>query len=112
MGELGAEALELAGADPEQTLERAGEAFLGRKAQVEGQISTGVGNSANTEMELVDDSGKVVQRTHTNEQGNYRFKNVNQGKYKVRAKKDGYGSAESDVQAAPASAPAKASMKL
>lgn len=81
--------------------------------QVEGQISTKGGTlSANTEMELLDDAGKVVQRTHTNEQGNYRFKNVNEGKYKVRARKDGFGQAESDVTTAPMAAPAKASMAL
>ncbi|MBS1150218.1 MAG: Ankyrin repeat protein [Myxococcaceae bacterium] len=81
--------------------------------QVEGQISTkGGGLSSNTEMELVDELGNVVQRTRTTDQGNYRFKNVNQGKYKVRAKKDGFGAAESTVDSAPNAAPAKASMAL
>ena len=81
--------------------------------QVEGQISSkGGGLSTNTEIELVDDRGQVVQRTRTTDQGNYRFKNVNEGKYKVRARKDGVGQAESDVSTAPMAAPAKASMAL
>ena len=81
--------------------------------QVEGQISTkGGALSSNTEIELLDRDGNVVQRTRTTEQGNYRFKNVNEGKYKVRAKKDGFGSQESDISTAPMAAPAKASMSL
>lgn len=89
------------------------EAQANKFAQVEGQISTrGGAQSTNTEMELVDDLGNVVQRTRTTEQGSYRFKNVTEGKYKVRAKKDGVGSVEADVTAAPKEAPAKASMAL
>lgn len=81
--------------------------------QVEGQISTKSGGlSSNTEIELLDERGNVVQRTRTTDQGNYRFKNVNEGKYKVRAKKDGFESRESDVSPAPMAAPAKASMAL
>ena len=81
--------------------------------QVEGLISTKAGGlSANTEIELLDEAGNVVQRTRTTEQGNYRFKNVNEGKYKVRARKDGFAQQESDVSTAPMAAPAKASMAL
>jgi hypothetical protein len=85
-----------------------------RFGTVEGTLSmgTGEGVSANTELELVDDQGRVVQRVRTTEQGNYRFKNVSGGKYKVRAKKDGWRDQEMPVQAAPATAPAKADFRF
>jgi squalene-hopene/tetraprenyl-beta-curcumene cyclase len=82
-----------------------------RYAEVEGQLALGAGRgqSANTTVELVDEDGRVVQSTVTTEQGNYRFKNVDKGKYRVRAKKDGFRDLEQSVDAAPA-APAKAVM--
>ena len=82
--------------------------------EIEGQLSLegGAGVSANTVVELVDDKGNVVQRASSTEQGNYRFKNVAGGTYKVRTRKDGWAAQESTVQAAPSSAPAKADMRL
>jgi squalene-hopene/tetraprenyl-beta-curcumene cyclase len=56
--------------------------------------------AANAEVELVDDSGNVVQRTVSNEAGQYRFKSVDQGKYKVRFRKDGFERNEVEVKAA------------
>jgi hypothetical protein len=89
------------------------EAQAAQFAQVEGRISTKGGEeSANTEIELVDELGAVVQRTRTTDQGNYRFKNVTGGNYKVRARKDGVGSAESTVHAAPKAAPARSNMSM
>ena len=80
-------------------------------AEVEGQIALrGGSGSANTLVELVDDSGNVVQSTRTTEQGNYRFKSVDRGQYKVRVRKNGFSDLEQNIQAAPAAAPAKASM--
>lgn len=80
-------------------------------AEVEGQIALKTGSgSANTLVELVDKAGRVVQSTRTTEQGNYRFKSVDQGQYRVRVRKAGFDSLEQSVQAAPAAAPAKASM--
>lgn len=80
-------------------------------AEVEGQISLrGGANSANTLVELVDDKGHVVQQTRTTDQGNYRFKTVDRGQYRVRVKKQGFADLEAPIQAAPAAAPAKASM--
>ncbi len=80
-------------------------------AEVEGQIALKTGSgSANTLVELVDKEGRVVQSTRTTEQGNYRFKSVAQGQYRVRVRKAGFDSLEQSVQAAPAAAPAKASM--
>jgi len=82
--------------------------------EIEGQLSIegGAGVSANTVVELIDDNGKVVQRAQSTEQGNYRFKNVSGGKYKVRASKAGWKTEEKDVDAAAATAPAKVDMKL
>lgn len=83
-----------------------------RYAQVEGQISLkgGQAQSANTVVELVDDQGRVVQSTVTTEQGNYRFKNVDKGNYRVRAKKDGFRDLEAPVTPEPAAPAAKAVM--
>jgi squalene-hopene/tetraprenyl-beta-curcumene cyclase len=82
-----------------------------RFAEVEGQIALkGGSGSANTVVELVDKAGNVVQATRTTEQGNYRFKTVDKGEYRVRARKIGFADLEQSVQAAPAAAPAKASM--
>lgn len=75
--------------------------------EVEGALTLGklgIG-SANTRVELVDDDGHVVQAVTSTEQGNYRFKNVKPGKYKVRAQKQGFDSLEAPV-AAEAKAPA------
>ncbi len=80
-------------------------------AEVEGQVSLrGGASSANTLVELVDDKGQVVQQTRTTDQGNYRFKTVDGGKYRVRVKKHGFSDLEAPIQAAPAAAPTKASM--
>ncbi len=80
-------------------------------AEVEGQVSLrGGASSANTLVELVDDKGRVVQSTRTTEQGNYRFKTVDRGQYRVRVKKSGFDDLEQSVHAAPAAPAAKASM--
>lgn len=83
-----------------------------RYGEVEGQLSlkAGKGDSANTLVELVDDEGRVVQSTVTTEQGNYRFKNVDKGKYRVRARKEGFRDLEQGVTAEPAAPAAKAVM--
>lgn len=65
----------------------------------------------NAEVELVNEKGDVVQSVVSTEQGNYRFKNVDKGNYKVRVKKQGYALEEMPVSAAPAKA-AEASGKL
>jgi squalene-hopene/tetraprenyl-beta-curcumene cyclase len=51
-----------------------------------------------------------VQSVRSTEQGNYRFKNVDGGKYTVRARKEGFAAQESSVVATPAEAPAKVDM--
>lgn len=85
--------------------------------EIEGQLSmeagaAAAGTSANTEVELVDQLGNVVQRVRSTEQGNFRFKTVAKGNYKIRTAKKGYGKQEMDVEAAPAKPAAKADMKL
>jgi squalene-hopene/tetraprenyl-beta-curcumene cyclase len=80
--------------------------------EIEGQLSLagGQAQSANTLMELVDEDGRVVQSTVTTEQGNYRFKNVDKGQYRVRARKDGFRDLEQEVSSQPAAPASKASM--
>jgi len=81
--------------------------------EVEGNLSLkgGALASSNTIVELVDDQGKVVQSTRTTEQGNYRFKNVNEGGYKVRTRKGGFADLEQSVSTKANAAPAKLNMK-
>jgi hypothetical protein len=53
-------------------------------------------------VELVDEKGRVVQATRSNEAGQYRFKSVDKGQYKVRVRKEGFKDAELSVSSAPA----------
>lgn len=82
--------------------------------EVEGQVrmSKNARSSAHTVVELVDKAGRVLQRTRTTGQGNYRFKNVDSGKYWVRVKKKGFQEAESEVETSAMSAPASADLNL
>lgn len=67
--------------------------------EVEGNLklgSLGIG-SANTFVDLVDEDGKVLQTVRSTEQGNYRFKSIKPGNYKVRARKEGYAPREAPV---------------
>jgi len=80
-------------------------------AEVGGRLNLAAEDAANTEVELVDERGRVVQSTRSTAQGNYRFKNVDEGTYTVRAKKAGFKDLESSkIQAAPAAAPASVNM--
>jgi squalene-hopene/tetraprenyl-beta-curcumene cyclase len=85
-----------------------------RFGEVEGKITwrKGSAQSANTLIELVDEKGHVVQSTRSTEQGNYRFKNVDGGKYKVRVTKDGFETKEASVAPAAKAAPAAADVDL
>jgi squalene-hopene/tetraprenyl-beta-curcumene cyclase len=76
-----------------------------RYGQVTGQLQAeGAQAAANAEVELVDASGRVVQRTMSNEAGNWRFRDVDQGQYRVRVRRAGFRAAEMPVSAAPARA--------
>jgi hypothetical protein len=98
--------------DPEAAKQRFGE--------VEGQLNLEAGGGvaadvvgANAQVELVDERGVVVQRATTTRSGEYRFKNVEAGKYKVRAaKKAGFADAEAPVEARPAAAPSRVDMDM
>ncbi len=84
-----------------------------RYGQVTGQLQAeGAAAAANAEVELVDGQGRVVQRTQSNEAGNYRFRDVDQGQYRVRVRRSGFRSAEVPVTAAPARASAVGTTQL
>lgn len=83
------------------TLEKQQQAF----GEIEGALSVdGAMPLANTRVDLVDDHGNVVQSAVTTGEGNYRFRNVDKGSYKVRVNKRGFEAAEAPVTAAPAAA--------
>jgi hypothetical protein len=88
------------------------EAQKARFAEVSGQVSIDDGEeAANTVVELVDKDGNVMQSTRTTRSGQYRFQNVDDGKYKVRVKKKGFKDWEANLdakKAAESAAPAAA----
>lgn len=87
------------------------EAQRASTGDVAGAVSFDGADLANTEVELVDDDGHVVQKSVTTRSGQYRFQNVDAGKYKVRVKKQGFKDWEADIKAekaAEAAAPAAA----
>lgn len=91
------------------------EARRKKYAEVQGQVrlqDQGGKRSANTVIELVDEKGEVVQRTRTTAQGNYRFKNVDEGRYRVRVKKRGWKDKEAKIRAQRSSAPANIDLDL
>ena len=89
------------------------DAQLADYGQIEGKLDfAGGGSASNTTVELVNDKGEVIQRTTSTDQGNYRFKNVSKGGYKLRVSKKGFAAKEAEVQAAPAAPAAKADMTL
>ena len=90
------------------------EAQAKKYAEVQGKLDLardGEG-AANAVVELVNARGDVVQRVQSNEAGNYRFKSVDKGEYKVRVQKKGFAASEKEVHAEPAAAPVDASMSL
>ena len=81
-------------------------------AEVQGQLALPDGAAAaNTPVELVDDNDNVIQKVRSTASGQYRFKGVDAGKYKVRVMKKGFGKMEAPVSAAKATE-AKQDMKL
>lgn len=84
-----------------------------RWGEVGGRLTFEDGDAAeNAEVELVDKEGNVVQKARTTQSGQYSFKQLEGGDYRVRLRKDGYVAGEQQVKAAPAAAPAKADLKL
>ncbi len=83
-----------------------------------GEISGGLGlakragmGAANARVDLIDASGKVVQSVQSNEEGQYRFKSVDKGNYRVRVQREGFKAVEAPAAAAPASE-SKADLRL
>ena len=70
-----------------------------RFAEVAGKLDVQDRGAANTLVDLVDNEGRVLQQVWTTRDGNYRFKNVDAGKYKVRVNKKGFAQEEVDVDA-------------
>ena len=69
--------------------------------QIQGQLGLDGAEGANTRVDLLDALGNIVSSTRTTKSGSYRFRNVDEGKYRVRVAKEGWGAAEQEVQAAP-----------
>ena len=81
--------------------------------EIEGQLNlAGGAASANTTVDLVNDKGEVVQRVQSNEAGNYRFKSVSKGAYKIRVTKQGFAAKEAAVEAKPAAPASRADVQL
>jgi hypothetical protein len=71
--------------------------------EVQGQLALPDGAAAaNAPVELVDDDGNVMQKTRTTASGQYRFKGVDAGKYKLRVAKKGFEKLEAPVSTAKA----------
>lgn len=85
------------------------EAQSARYAEVQGKLdlSRDGSGAANADVDLVDERGNVVQSVRSNAAGQYRFKSLDSGKYKVRVRKDGFAAQEASVDA-KAGAPAAA----
>ena len=66
---------------------------------IQGKLSAKGAGIANTEVQLVDELGKVMATTRSTDDGQYRFKNVDAGKYKLKIMKKGYAPIERDVKA-------------
>lgn len=68
--------------------------------QVAGKLSFGDGDDvAGAKVELVDEIGNVVGAAVSTRSGQYRFKNVGSGNYRVRVKKEGFSAPEQEVEA-------------
>jgi len=68
-------------------------------AEVSGKLDLKDRGAANTSVDLVDEEGRVIQQVWTTRDGNYRFQNVDAGKYKVRVNKKGFRKEEIDIDA-------------
>jgi squalene-hopene/tetraprenyl-beta-curcumene cyclase len=80
--------------------------------EVEGNLGLkqlGIGSS-NTSIDLVDEDGNVLQTVRSTDQGNYRFKSVKPGKYRVRARKEGYAPLEAPAPVSTGGKATKADM--
>ncbi|MBW2462642.1 MAG: carboxypeptidase regulatory-like domain-containing protein [Deltaproteobacteria bacterium] len=74
--------------------------------QVAGRIAFEDADMEGAAVELVDQEGNVVQSTSSTRNGQYRFRNVDRGNYRVRVRRQGLGVREAPVSAAPAASTA------
>jgi hypothetical protein len=82
-------------------------------SEIEGNLSLrGASDAANTVVELVNERGEVMQRVRSTAEGNYRFKSVDQGKYKVRVRKQGWTSKDAEVDTKRNAAASRADFTL
>lgn len=66
---------------------------------IQGKLRAKGASIANTEVQLVDEGGNVMATTRSTDDGQYRFKNVDAGKYKLKIMKKGYQAMERDIKA-------------
>jgi len=78
------------------------EAQARQYGQVAGRVDFAEEDMEGATVELVDQAGSVVQSTSSTRNGRYRFRNVDQGQYRVRVRRRGVGVREAEVSAAPA----------
>jgi len=93
-------------ADPNQRRQSYGE-IAGAIA-----LPKGAGGSANTQVDLLNANGEVVQSVMTTDEGNYRFKDVDRAKYKVRVSKKGFEADDIEVEAMEGEETAPAAIQL
>lgn len=80
------------------------EAQDARFGQVAGQIDFDDARVEGAQVELLDEGGRVVQTTTTTRSGRYRFRHLDEGRYRVRVRRAGFRDVEASVETAPASA--------
>jgi squalene-hopene/tetraprenyl-beta-curcumene cyclase len=68
--------------------------------EVQGALKDGDAPLANTKVDLVDEKGRTVQSVMSTDSGQWRFKNVDPGKYHVRVQKRGFEENDAPVTAA------------
>ena len=82
-------------------------------AEVEGRLDMGGGKRAeNAQVDLVDDRGNVVASTRSTKSGQYRFRNVPRGKYKLQLRKAGFAAQAAPVAAEPARKPSVVNIQV
>lgn len=84
-----------------------------RFAGIQGTVDLAAGEEVvNTMVELVDEAGNIVARSVTTDQGNYRFDDLDEGKYRVRVSKKGWKTQEAEVEAVAAQPAAAADVTM
>lgn len=74
--------------------------------QIAGAVALDEDDVEGATIELVDEAGRVLQHTTTTSSGQYRFRNVDAGRYRVRVRRRGFRAEERPVAAEAASSSA------